>query len=96
MSTPLSFYPRPPIDTGLGMHDSHLTGDNPPDIRQHARNLRRAGVTWYLRKMFPSFTTNDAANIAASCTEHIGKLGVRVFACTVQLPNGLDIGIGKM
>lgn len=47
MATPLSFYPRPPIDTGIGMHDSHLTGDNPPDIRQHARNLRKAGVSWY-------------------------------------------------
>lgn len=46
MATPLSFYPRPPVDTGMGMHDSHLTGDNPPDMRQHAKNLRKAGFSW--------------------------------------------------
>lgn len=47
MSTPLDWYPRPQPDTGLGLHDSHLTGDSPPDLAQHAANLRAAGISWY-------------------------------------------------
>ncbi len=47
MSTPLSFYPRPPTDSGYGFHDHHDSGSNPGNLLDHARNLRRAGVSWY-------------------------------------------------
>lgn len=47
MATPLSFYPQPAISTGLGLHDHHDSGANPGNLRDHARNLRRAGITWY-------------------------------------------------
>lgn len=47
MSTPLSFYPRPPVHTRCGMHDSNDAGANPPDDRAHAKALRARGITSY-------------------------------------------------
>lgn len=47
MPTPLSSYPRPRHDTGLGLHDSSDVGANPPNVEAHARALRAAGISWY-------------------------------------------------
>jgi len=47
MATPLSFYPRPPVDTGMALHDHHWDSASPPDPYEHARNLRKAGFSWY-------------------------------------------------
>jgi hypothetical protein len=47
MPTPLSWYPRPKVDTGLGLHDSSNVGANPPDFEAHAKALRAAGISWY-------------------------------------------------
>lgn len=47
MATPLSYYPRPRHDTGLGFHDSSDVGASPPNAEAHARALRAAGISWY-------------------------------------------------
>lgn len=47
MPTPLSQYPRPKNDTGLGLHDSSNVGANPSNIEAHAKALRAAGISWY-------------------------------------------------
>jgi hypothetical protein len=47
MPTPLSAYPRPKTDTGLGLHDSSNVGANPSNIEAHAKALRAAGISWY-------------------------------------------------
>lgn len=49
MATPLSCYPRPSPDTGVGMHDSPgpYTVHGPADAAAHARWLRERGIMWY-------------------------------------------------
>lgn len=47
MPTPLSYYPRPRNDSGLGLHDSSNVGASPSNIEAHAKALRAAGISYY-------------------------------------------------
>jgi N-acetylmuramoyl-L-alanine amidase len=48
MAMSLSDYPRPPADTGWGMHDSAGTEARPADAASYARHLRQdLGITWF-------------------------------------------------
>ena len=40
-------FPRPPNDTGIGVHDDADCGFKPSDLHGFARILREHGITWY-------------------------------------------------